>query len=155
LLQKQLALVALKDDVRSKPPAICLHTRLSADCCNRRRADDRDRGVIEDAMPHLHQFHLATKPFSDLTLQLRAPELTFYTRWLADMRRQRLAIALIQPARLIQHHLSEPARRKPRNSALVADTSKRESPIPFQPVPSQKRSLAPNPSHRLDRISNQ
>jgi hypothetical protein len=100
----------------------------------------------------LHQFHAAPKTLGDLSPQFYAAKLHVRSGRCAYVSRQGLACTLVETDRVVQKELSDAARSKPREAALISQAPEGEAPITIETVPPEKCRLRHSTSHRLDGI---
>ncbi len=128
---------------------------VAADSRNRRLTDHRDCRIVEDPVLEFHQFHVAAVTLGNLIVKIIAGEFELFSLRRADVRRQRLAHALVETNWVIQQQLRDSARGEPGEAAVVSQSSKRKTPIARETMPAKECRFDSDPRHRFDGISNQ
>ena len=124
----------------------------TTDAGDGRQANHRYRGIIEDPVLELHQFHAAPKTLGDLALEFYAAKLTLPSGRCAYVSWQGLACTLVETEGVVQKEFSDAARGKPREAAVISQAPEGEAPIAIETVPPEKCRLRYGTSHRLDGV---
>src|SRR3954468_17565402 len=101
-------------------------------------SDHRDAGVVECAVPQLHHLDRRSVPTSDFRGQISAEHMHVVTLGRPDVGGEACLLAIVVAVRRKEDQLVQLSRTQPREITAVTNPPKRQSPVAFQAVPSER-----------------